>query len=302
MSQPLIDPNRLRRFELHTKRKLTVHEKYLRQCVKMERIYGNFSYIEAHGGTGLIRIDDETIEGSVIQAAKLAPSAPCKVIEINPERFLTLKEVVERQGLTNIEVIKGDCNVEVPKILDSLPARRRFVLCFVDPDGYMYNEGGLKVPEFTPALLDAIGAFPRTELLMTLPLEIRRAIGFVLRRPLDPRSRAYEEGLKMTLGEGCLKRVAVSYEPFYLNLLDFVLERYFQPYKYRGALLVKSIDGILQYYLIFGSHNETAGTIMRNVMKKEWEDEYDQKVTQLPPLDRFIFDDRLFRPRMKLST
>jgi three-Cys-motif partner protein len=268
----------------------------------MARKYGNFRYIEAHGGTGLIRVDGEIIEGSLMQAARLAPSAPCTVVEINPERFETLQEVVKRNGLTNVEIINGDCNVEVPKLLQRLPAGRQFILCFVDPDGYMYSEGDLKVPEFTPALLDAIATFPRTELLMTLPLEIRRPIGFVLKRPLDPKSKAYEEGLKMTLGEECLKMVAVSYEPFYLNLLDFVLERYFQPYKYRGALLVKSIDGVLQYYLIFGSHNETAGTIMRNVMKKEWEDQSGRKVSELPPLDGFIFDDRLFQPRLRLTT
>lgn len=302
MSQPLVDPNKLRQFASHTRRKLTVHEKYLRQCVVMARKYGNFRYIEAHGGTGLIRLDGEIIEGSLMQAARLAPSAPCTVVEINLERFETLQEVVKRNGLTNVEIINGDCNVEVPNLLQRLPAGHQFILCFVDPDGYMYHEGDRKVPEFTPALLDAIASFPRSELLMTLPLTIRRNVGYVLKRPFDPKSKAYKEGLEITLGEECLKRVAESYEPFYLNLLDFVLERYFKTYKYRGALLVKSSGGVLQYYLIFGSQNETAGTIMRNVMKKEWEDQSGLKVSELPPLDSFIFDDRLFQPRLRLNT
>lgn len=302
MSQPLIDPNKLRQFTSHTRRKLIVHEKYLRQCVVMARKYGNFRYIETHGGTGLIRIDGEIIEGSLLQAARLAPSTSCTVVEIDPDRYRTLKEVIDNKGLVNVDVILGDCNVEVPQLLGKIPAWRQFVLCFVDPDGYMYHEGDIRVPEFTPTLLDAIASFPRSELLMTLPLTIRRNVGYVLKRPLDPKSKAYEEGLKMTLGEECLKRVAVSYEPFYLNLVDFVLERYFQPYKYRGALLVKSAEGVLQYYLIFGSQNETAGTIMRNVMKKEWEDQSGRKVSELPPLDSFIFDDRLFQPRLRLNT
>jgi len=197
--------------------------------------------------------------------------------------------------------IKGDCNAEVPKILDRLPAGHRFVLCFVDPDGYMYNEGGMRIPEFTPSLLDTVGAFPRTELLMTLPLEIRRAVGYALKRPQDPKTKTFIEGLESTLGKECLRRVSSSYEPYYVCLLEYTLERFFKPYRYKGALLVKSIEGTIQYYLVFGTNNETAGTIMRNIMKKEWEDQYSQKVTQIPPLDNFIFDDRIFRPRLELN-
>ena len=84
-SKPLLTPADLLAFPPHTRHKLNVHEKYLRACLK----FPNFCYVDTHGGTGLIKINDQVIEGSAIKAAELFPTAPLYVMGLLPKSGVT---------------------------------------------------------------------------------------------------------------------------------------------------------------------------------------------------------------------
>ena len=55
-------------------------------------------------------------------------------------------------------------------------------------------------------------------------------------------------------------------------------------------------DKLSVYYLVYASNREPGPTIMRNIMKAEWEDQFGQKVGVLPPVEYFVSDDRLLQP------
>jgi hypothetical protein len=72
-----------------------------------------------------------------------------------------------------------------------------------------------------------------------------------------------------------------------------------QTYPYKGAILVRSeAKNLPLYYLVYTTHNRTAASIMRGIMRKEGDfplyfDVLQGKPQQLDdvyPLEHFIFD------------
>lgn len=297
----LLKPAELLSFQPHTRHKLAVHEKYLRACLK----FPNFCYIDTHGGTGLIKINNQVIEGSAIRAAALFPSAPLYVIEIDARRVQRLRLVAKEKNLTQLKIIEGDCNAEVPRLLkEEIKPGQMFVLFFVDPDRFIYRDRGKRVLEVTPNLLDTITAFPRSEILFTLIIQGIRPGAYAFKRPFDPKSTAMTQALEGALGVGLVQWLKDKHLiPLHHVLLDWVFKKYLKTpikprYKYVGALIIKNPKNVPQYYLVFGTNNQTGAKIMRDIMKKEWEEESRQKNIPLLPLELFIFDDRLQRPSL----
>lgn len=278
----------------HSRRKLRVLEKYLNACAKFANKYENFVYIDTHGGSGkVIGVTGQVVdESSPAIASKLLPTYPCHIVEVNPKRFSTLKEAM--RDCSNITLYPGDCNVIIDEILSRIPRGRAFVFSFVDPDGLI--EEDTSVHELLWTTVEKIAKFPRTEILLNFPLEaIWRTGGYVRRKPSALKwTPAYRHAIDrfMPVSDWETRIKDFFDKRVWLDLYMSALEPY---YRYRGALLVLA-DKLSVYYLVYASKREPGPTIMRNIMKAEWEDQFDQKVGVLPPVEYFVFDDRLLQP------
>jgi three-Cys-motif partner protein len=250
----------LMRVKPHTHHKYSILRKYLLACKKFSDKYGNFAYIETHGGTGEV-IDYGTgirLDGSVLIAAKVQPSFPCYVVEIDAKRYETLRHAV--QPYPHVRTFHGDCNVRIDEILQLIPRGKRFVFCFMDPDGLKYND----VDQLRWQTVEKVARFPRTEILVNVPMEaVMRTVG-----------AAKQDGRDWS----CLTRFFGSarwsaFEPGdYRGLVRlYVSERLEGRYKYTGAILVRAEKTRAPvYYLVYGTNSEVGARIMRDIFKKEW--------------------------------
>lgn len=283
-------------FKEHSRRKLRVLEKYHSACERFANKYKNFVYVDTHGGSGkVIGVTGEVVEeSSPLIASKLFPTHPCHIVEVHPRRFETLKEATKE--CANITLHFGDCNEIIDEILSKIPRGKVFVFSFIDPDGLI--EEDTHVHELLWTTVEKIAKFPRTELLLNFPLEaILRTGGYVRKKPHALKGTpAYRDAIArfMPVKDWETRIKDFSDKRIWLDLYMRGLEPY---YKYRGALLV--LAGQLPiYYLVYASKREPGPTIMQNIMKIEWEEQFGQKLAKLPPKEYFIFDDRLLRPRL----
>ncbi|MGI0012564.1 MAG: three-Cys-motif partner protein TcmP, partial [Nitrososphaera sp.] len=161
----------------HAQHKYNILHKYLAACKKFSNKYGNFEYVDTHGGSGQVVLNGQYIAGSPRIARALDPSFPCHIVEIDRRRFATLQESM--RNFENVEIINGDCNVEINNILSRIPDWK-FIFCFIDPSSLVYDED----PELTcdqlswQTIRDIATSHPKTELLINFPVyAITRDIG-----------------------------------------------------------------------------------------------------------------------------
>ena len=284
----------------HTYRKYSILGKYLGACKRFSDKYLNFVYVETHGGTGQV-IDYESkksVDGSVLIASKLQPSFPCYVVEIDPDNYQLLRQ--STQGCPNINLFRGDCNEKIDDILKVIPKGRKFVFCFLDPNSLVYHQ----YDQLKWETVEKISNFPRTELLITMPtFTIMRETGSYKADPNKSSSIKMAETVTNFLGSDEWKQLDPGDYKAFVRL--YISER-LKDYKYKGAILIRSVPtrGPL-YYLVFGSNQIRGGEIMRDILKKEW---VDIKRGQYPvtkfgyktdrewldteyPLSLFIFED-----------
>jgi len=279
----------------HSHAKYNIVRKYLAACKKFSDNYGNFAYIDTHGGTGNV-LDirrGEITEGSVLLAAKVTPSFPCYVVEIDPDNFRLLKE--STKGLPNVTLFEGDCNQKIEEILELIPKGQKFVFCFLDPDGLVYRRGDFACHELRWDTVNKIASFPRTELLINVPLEaILRTMGFIRENPTDERSDQMSQNLTLFFGSSGWQEIDPrDPQPMYRRILRLYLDLRLKPsYSFTGAILVTA-ERLPVYYLAFGSKYKLGGHIMRNVMHKEYKGGRRPLIDfeQMYPLSQFIFDD-----------
>jgi len=264
----------------HSHRKYRILQKYLRACERFSNKYQNFAYVDTHGGSGKVLdvCTDKLAEGSTLIAARITPSFPCYVVEIDPLKYALLKE--STKDLSNVKAFFGDCNIKIHKILAMIPKGQVFVFCFVDPDGLVYHGKDRSCDELTWKTVEAIATFPRTELLLNLPLQaIMECAGYIRKQPENIASRKMRE--RMTTFYGCDKWQGVDVGDYKSFLRLYISERLEGRYQYKGAILVRNILRGPQYYLVYGSKSLRGGEIMRDIMKKEYLDSLG-----LYPLDR----------------
>jgi three-Cys-motif partner protein len=251
----------------HSRRKHSILGKYLAACKIFSDKYQNFAYIDTHGGTGEV-IDFQTkqsLDGSVLVAAKLQPSFPCFVVEIDPDNYRLLKQSI--QGLTNVTLFFGDCNEKIDEILGKIPRDRKFVFCFLDPDSLVYD-GHEQLKWET---IEKVAKFPRTEILVNLPTyTITRCAAIVKDYPEASSSIKMESHISNFYGSDKWKVLDPSN---YTGFARLYISKILQDYKYTGAILIRSIStrGPL-YYLVYGSNNSIGGKIMRDIISNEWLD------------------------------
>jgi len=276
--------------KLHSRKKYTILKKYLGACERFSDKYQNFAYIDTHGGTGEVFdvSDGKSCPGSVLTAAKIMPSFPCYVVEIDIEHYALLKKNTE--GYPHIHLFNGDCNEKIDAILSKIPAGQKFVFCFVDPDGIVYRKGNFVCSQLTWETVDKIARFPRTEILLNLSVEgIMREAGCVCNNPDDPASKKMEECLTRLFGSETWKQRNPGDYKGFLRL--YVEERLKPNYQFKGAILIRDSQtrGPL-YYLVYASKYQLGGKIMRDIMTKEWG--YKPPwIDQTHPLNQFIFED-----------
>lgn len=274
----------------HSRKKYTILKKYLGACEKFSDKYQNFAYIDTHGGTGEVFdvTDKKSCPGSVLTAAKIMPSFPCYVVEIDPNHYNVLKQ--HTKDYPHIHLFDGDCNEKIDEILRKIPSGQKFVFCFVDPDGLVYRSGTFVCSQLTWETVDKIAKFPRTEILLNLSVEgIMREAGCVCNNPNDSASQKMEECLARLFGCGKWKQLHPGDYRGFLRL--YIEERLKSNYPYKGAILIRDSQtrGPL-YYLVYGSKYPLGGKIMRDIMTKEWGFR-PPWIDKTHPITQFIFED-----------
>ncbi len=265
----------------HSRRKIRILEKYLKPCISFSEKYGNFAYIDTHGGTGKI-IDDETgekVDGSVLTFAKTEPTWPCYCVEIDPKRFALLQK--NTKNIPNVNLFHGDCNEKIDDILDEIPPGEKFVFCFIDPNKLLYKSGRQVKYQITWETIEKIAKFPRTEILMTfLVTTVMRNSGSYHKNPEGSAMKKIGDHLTMLFGSEKWKIIGKG---DYRKFVRLFIDERFKKFKYKGAVLIRHEEnrGPL-YYLVFGSDSRVGGRIMRDIMMREWLDK-----TKTYPLSKY---------------
>jgi three-Cys-motif partner protein len=205
-------------------------------------------------------------DGSPLIAARVTPSFPCYVVEIDSGRYSTLVESV--RGMRHVKTYNEDCNTAVDSIV-AHTSPTKFSFFFVDPSALVIEENGTKHFQLRSETVDKIASSARTEIFLNFPLEtIVRCVAQVLEAPENKASKGSEEALTIFFGNDSWKKVG----PNRRKLLDLYVEsRMRKAYPYVGAILIRGTDiASPLYYLVYGSKHDLGGKIMRDIMKTEW--------------------------------
>lgn len=287
----------------YAEQKYSILRKYLGACEKFARRYGNFAYIDTHGGSGLIKEEpslfsnDRITEGSPLLAARIIQSwkhaqgfFPCHIIEIDPQKYTALRHSLS--DFSWIHTHEGDCNALLPQIWKEIPSWA-FTLCFVDPDGLVYIGGRQPIHEFRWETMRLLASRRKVEVLLNFPLEaILRTGGYCQEHPDAVQSRAMASHL--TTYFGCDEWWGLRGKREFLSLYLHQLRSLNFPYL--GAYCVYH-QRLPVYYLIYATRHKVGAAIMQGVMQGEWKrahpqwaEEAQQAGIRYPP-EEFVFDD-----------
>lgn len=252
----------------HSYRKYRILGKYLGVCQRFGDKYSNFVYVDTHGGSGKVLdiCKDTLTDGSTLIAAKITPSFPCHVVEIDPEKYSLLE--ASTKELPNVFPYHKDCNIQIHEILRAIPKGQMFVFCFIDPDGLVYHGKDQSYDELNWNTVESIASFPRTELLLNLPLQaLMECSGYIRSLPEDPASKKMEARMSTFFGNTKWQGLDPGDYKGFLKL--YISERLKTHYEFLGAILVRNILRGPQYYLVYASKYQKGAEIMRDIMKKE---------------------------------
>ena len=260
----------------HSLIKYRILRNYLNVCQTFEDHYHNFAYIDTHGGSGQVLdlTDNSRKAGSVLTAAQIQPSFPCYAIEIDGLRFALLKDSIK--NLTNVEPFFGDCNELIHKeVLPKIERGKRFVFCFIDPCGLVYESDGKLADQLRFETVETIAKFPRSEILLNFPIEaIMQTSGVAHSTVADRKTAALMmDHLTKFFGSDDWQGLGAGDYRGFLRVYLQSVRRVAPNYQYRGAILIRSDEkNAPQYYLIYFSQHVRGGKIMRDILEKEWRD------------------------------
>jgi len=290
----------LLKFREHTYlQKLRVLEKYAYVHKIMHTHYKNVVYIDTHAGTGKIVIETDRgyyeADGSPLIMAKTG--VECYFIELDYKYYRTLK--VNAKRYSNVTVIHGDCNKEVPRLLEMLREKygyNKYVFLFIDPYSIVDERSGKL--EFKWRTLEIIAEY-RTEILFTFPAKVLLRMLGIVRSTSDARKKILED-LCTYLGVNIdkllwLMRKLSSIEDVYERwkyLAKYLCKRLRDlNYPYTGAYLVyeRIRRGYSRlYWMLHATRNKTAGEIMRGIFVKLALGK--TKYAKYYPLEEYIVD------------
>lgn len=282
----------------HTLHKYNILKKYLNVCKIFDKHYSNFVYVDTHGGSGKVSLKgkkDAWVDGSPLIAARWTPSFPCHIVEIDPDIYQRLCE--STTDCNNVNTYQGDCNKWITSILKKITKWKKFVFCFVDPNGLVYRgSDGTECDQLCAETIRNIAEFPRSELLLNFPLEaIMRCAGDFMANPNTKRGQSNGQRVTTFMGSESWKALPLDRRKY----LEVYMDEMLDSYPYKGAILIRSkTKNLPLYYLVYTTHNETAAKIMRDIMKKEGDFPlyYDiltgkpQTLDEVYSLERFIFE------------
>lgn len=264
----------------HTFQKYAILKKYFQACLKFQKKYKNFAYIDSHGGSGRVLFEGQEHAGSPLIAAKSQVHPTCYVVEINEDRRLLLRKSVA--NIPNVEIFDGDCNKKIDNVLEKIEPWK-FTFCFLDPDGLVYDDGATRCFQLAWQTVERIAKRENSELLVNFrSQDILRCLGDMNREP--ERGEKMAQNIDALLGTSAWKsKIQTRYE-----LRDLFMNRVGAlGYGYLGAINVKTLENSHQYYLVYASHHEVGAKIMRSNFRIEW----GFKLLVEPPLNRFVYDD-----------
>ena len=244
-------------------------------------------FIDACAGSGKVQAyyKNEYLDGSPIIMAKTRDcveekirdkSKPkhvkCIFIEVNPNtRKLLEKWTCDFQ---NCEIVEGDCNRKLPKVLDRLDSERwkPFAFIYVDPFG-------LGDPPIMMKTLKRVLERDYTELFIQLSVDgLIRAAGWLkyLDHPNSGKRKKAEsffETLRLVIGDDRIEEFCEKWsrwregerEPKALQYYFSGLWNYFPHIEYVG-IPVGSKSPV--YYLLYTTRKRTGKKIMQGIMTK----------------------------------
>lgn len=154
-----------------TKQKLTIINKYLEFYVTaLSKQKVELIYIDAFSGSGKTIINSgEELDGSPLLALKY-DFKKYYFVEIDPNRIMELEMSIKAlypHKVDKVQIVKGDCNVELNKILSKITKYQRGVM-FLDPYALELEWSVLEKAKET-GVLDIWYLFPLNAFLRNLP-------------------------------------------------------------------------------------------------------------------------------------
>jgi three-Cys-motif partner protein len=266
-----------------THQKYEILEEY---CHPLSLIMRNQGYehffIDACAGSGIVQSRDEncTIDGSPLRMAKTRdwvqnrikdktrePSVQCKFIEIDPKTFKLLKASATPFSHF-VECIQGDCNKELPQVLDKISDAFTFV--YIDPFG-------LGDPVIRYETVERVLDRAFTELFIQFSWEgISRAAGLLknvdhpdetIRKQARSTIETMNSYMKGTEWQNLWKRT-----PSWRRrkaILDLYLSGLRAHYEHIEYVEIPVRSKKPEYYLIFTTRNPTGRKIMKQIIEKK---------------------------------
>lgn len=120
--------------------KLTVLESYLEAYANaFKNMNYNLIYVDAFAGSGRCDTKVGSIDGSAKIALSIDRFNEYIFIEYNEDNYSELLKLKEQYRNKKITVIKGDCNMEIIKILNKYNWTYNRALAFIDPYGFEFD-------------------------------------------------------------------------------------------------------------------------------------------------------------------
>ena len=266
-----------------THQKYEILEEYLHalSLIMRNRGYGHY-FIDACAGSGIVEGYEEncTINGSPLRMAKTRdwvknrikdktrkPSVQCRFIEVDPQIFKLLKaSTVPFSDF--VECIAGDCNKELPKVLDKVP--NAFTFVYIDPFG-------LGDPVIQYDTVERVLERGFTELFIQFSWEgISRAAGLLKNVDhLDEKTRKQARSTIKTMNS---YMKGIEWQDIWKRTPSWrrrkaILELYVSGlktyYKHIEYVEIPIRSKRPEYYLIFTTRNPTGRKIMKGIIEKK---------------------------------
>ena len=256
----------------YVEKKLEFMRKYLYAYTTIiSKHFDRFWYIETEAGPGICRTrgSGRVLLGTPLLAMTNEPFfTGYRFIEADSE----CREALERRrnlyvpAEIDVRIVEGDCNLRTREVLETIPARDRF-LAFMDPEGLE-----MKWKDVVEPISEMEGA----EVYINFPFDM------AIRRCMSPELPSHEGTITEYMGHDRWKSLRDEfYKESYdaSQLREAFLTMYLEGLTEVGfehtavSRIIRSDNNVPLYYLIFGSRVPVAKKIMASVMKVDIEQE-----------------------------
>ncbi len=268
----------MREWKGHSYEKISILGDYLSVFVQAAKSAPNCVYLDAFAGDpdNIIEGTDHGFSGSAELALGVLPSfTHLRFFEQKSSRVHALRELASSYGNSGARVIKGDCNQQIPRVLQELPVQAP-TFAFLDPDGmelrwstinaiadhkrgYAEQTGRSKVEMWilfcTSGIVRMLGSNQNDAVQREYPKKIAELYG-----AWGPWQRVWEARLSGELEPGQAKR---AYLYLYMDRLAGL------GYKHLLVRPIKPRKSNELYAMIFATDSPAGESIMRWAQEKD---------------------------------